>query len=132
MTTTLQRIALISALGLLTVPPAKAAWLQCTANASDGSAQLGFYTTIVEVGAVPATRLRALNAALAAYARKYPPGLTVTLTRCATFQDESDAASHYSRLLATETRRLGWSNVIVVQPSDWLQPSDIKVDPALP
>jgi len=124
--------AVMAATIALAHPPARAAWLQCTATGGSATGPIGFYTTVVDVGATPPQRISDLEQRLAAYARHYDPSLTAVQARCVSFDDQSTAASHYSRVLDGEYRRLGWEHVVVVQPSDWLPAKEIVSDPLLP
>jgi hypothetical protein len=124
--------AIVTATIGLAHAPAQAAWLQCTATGGSATGPIGFYTTVVDVGAAPPERISALQQRLSAYAQHYDPSLTAVQARCVGFDDQSTAASHYSRVLDGEYRRLGWEHVVVVQPSDWLPPKEIVSDPLLP
>jgi hypothetical protein len=117
---------------VLALQPAEAAWLQCSASGGSATGPTGFYTTLVDVGATPPERIAALQQRLTVYAQHYDPSLTAVQARCVSFDDQSEAASQYSRVLDGERRRLGWEHMIVVQPSDWLPAKEIVSDPFMP
>jgi hypothetical protein len=117
---------------LLAAGPARASWLQCVAMGNTQHGQVGYYTTLVDVGAVPEARMAILKQRLVAYAKKFEPTLTTASPTCVTYDDMATAASHYSQGLNGLSRRMGWDHVVVVQPSDWLPASDIVSDPVNP
>jgi hypothetical protein len=105
---------------LFAAPQAGAVWVQCQASGTGERGPVGFYAAIVDVGPAPPQKLADIQRYLIAYASKYDPKLTGLTAQCATSLFQEQLASSFGRVLTTDSRRLGWDHVVVVQPRDWL------------
>jgi len=121
--------ALIVSLG---APPCAASWLHCSASGSNDTGPFGFETTIADVRETSPAALTALQARLAAYIVKNDPEAHGITAKCAVFDDEVDAAQHYSRALNAVSRKLGWDHTTALAPHSWLASNDLIDTPLEP
>jgi hypothetical protein len=124
----------ILALALLAAgaSPAAATWLHCAATGGNATGAIAYYSTVADVGPLPPARLAQLKQRMLSYATKADPEARGLRADCFTFDDETVANAHYSPLLNSGARRLGWDHVTVVEPESWLADGDIVDDPLRP
>lgn len=121
------RIAAVLA-GLGVVSPGQAVWLRCVGGAELDQGSLRFLTTIADVGPVPAARLAELQKSLTKYFLGIHGDAHDATARCFTADDQVAASEHYSRSLNSEARKVGWANIVIIRPSEWLPSSESGSD----
>jgi hypothetical protein len=106
--------------GLMAAPPAGAAWLTCLASGKAESGPFVVVSTVAEVGALPAARLKAFEARLLAYAKQVEPTLSDASAHCSASDDQLAANGATDRLMEYWGHRVGFEHLLVAQPVDWL------------
>jgi hypothetical protein len=111
----------VLAVGLVAAAPrAKADWLSCVGSGKAESGPFVLVTTVAEVGAVPAARLKGFEARLLTYAKQVEPTLSDASAHCSASDDQVAASSADDRLVEYWGHKVGYEHLLVVQPVDWL------------